>query len=169
MKLFVTTGSAIETIRRRDPSPKLIHYFKGFRPALVAIASDHIRNNKAAVVCQGSLHLLEQSFEIQDVVQGLVGNCGVAGVRRSPAVKVGLNKFKIILNACLLRSHACPIKHGGVQVDAIDYEGFMPAGAKLQCEFNLQIAIARAETDKTLRPASPFPAPLFKELPEHCG
>src|ERR1700733_8453866 len=119
IELFIAAEDLVEAVGRREFSPKLMNDIEGLRPALVAVAADHVGNQELAAGTKGLFDLVEKAFEVDDVMEGLVGDYGVIFGVSGPGVEVGGDEVEVRREAGGL---AAAVQHGGVQVDAVEGE-----------------------------------------------
>lgn len=82
----------IEAVGGRKLSPELVNHVQRLWPTLVAIAADHIGDEKLPSRKKGSLHLVKEALQVDDVMQELISNDGVVFGAGVPTVQVGGNE-----------------------------------------------------------------------------
>ena len=115
----------------------------------MSVAADHVGYEKAAIRHERSLDAFEQTFQIHDVMQGVAGDDGVILSRRAPGIEIGGGQEQMRLDSGAVRGGASAFEHRWIQFDALENEIVIACGAKLPRELNFEIAVARAQTDKS--------------------
>src|SRR5262249_28226716 len=120
-----------------------------FRPALMSVPSNHVGNDEDSPGPEGALRLFEKVLQVDDMMQEIIRDHGVVFLSGVPPVQIALNKREVTPQAGSLCCPAAAFEHRGVQIEAVENETIVTQGSELAGEFELQVAIARAEADET--------------------
>src|SRR4029077_8257972 len=133
------------------------------------IPADHVRNDKAAAWREGALDLPKQSFQVHNMMQGLVGNHSVVRARGLPIIKIGLDEAQSIRDSVLIRRSAAAFQHGWIQIQAID-DKILPSFVDESLgQSDLEIAVAGPHAHETNHAILPRCALFLQIFLEHSN
>ena len=88
IELFVIPEHFIEAVRGWKSAPELLDDRERLRPALMAVAANHVGDEKTSAGTERSLDAIEEAFEVDDMMQRLIGDDGVIFVSSAPGIKI---------------------------------------------------------------------------------
>jgi hypothetical protein len=146
---FLAAELAVVSVGFGQLVPELFDEMQGFGPAAVAVATDHVGDDEEALRGECGVTGAEEGFELDDVVEGLVGEDGVVWRVGLPGVEVGVEGMDVRGEVLAGGGFATAFKHGLVEVEAVDGE---VGGAGLEeglGEADFGIAVACPEAEET--------------------
>ena len=125
----------------------------------MSVPPNHVGDDKRTAGSERSPDFGEQLLQVQDVVQGLVGDHHVILMRRTPPIQIHLKEVHAGRDPRLRGCPPAPFQHVGIQLDTVDDEIAAPCIQEAHGEFHFEMAIARAHAGQP-----PCLAPAVLEL-----
>ena len=128
------------------------------------VPANHVGDDDATSRLQTALHLREQVFEVQYVMQSLVRYDDIIFVRGLPRVEIRLNEVEAIFDLRLPGGCLSAFQRSAADVETID--DHISLTTEVPGQPNLQAAIARSDADTSCSVSGL--TLLFEILPEHA-
>ncbi len=114
----------------------------------MAVAADHVGDGEFAGVDQRAAKFAQQAFEIDDVVEGLIGENGVVTVSGLPLVEISLEEGELLTETGGLGRGTSTSEHVRIQVQTFEDEIVVALGAELRSQGELKISVPCPNAEK---------------------
>src|SRR5262245_32144166 len=103
----------------RELLPKSIEDFQRLGPAHVSVSSDHVVGKEEAIGREHPMHFIEQCFQLDKMMQRLVGHDNVILPLRCPGIDVGPCEADSVEYPLLVSEPTAALQHMRINVEAL--------------------------------------------------
>src|SRR5262245_10275065 len=103
----------------RELLPKSIEDFQRLRPAHVSVSSDHVIGKEEPISCEHAMHFIEQCFQLDKMMQRLIGHDNVILPLRRPGIDVGPCEADSLEYPLLVSELTAALQHMRINVEAL--------------------------------------------------